>query len=104
MLTTNDMVNNQASIHAQSPERGKNMIINMTEIYTGMSAIVQRGSGLSLLSFSFCGISFDMVLIYEYQNLKLMRIIFKYESKLYSHMRIFPFKNILFFRDNHGKP
>jgi len=98
MLITNDMMNNQASIHAQSPERGKNMMINITEIYTGMSAIAQIGSGLSLLSVLVCGISFDMVFMYIYQNLKLMRIIFKYENKLYSHMRIFPFKNIHFFR------
>jgi len=68
MLTTNDMVNNQASIHAQSPERGKNMIINMTEIYTGMSAIVQRGSGLSLLSVLFCSVSIAMLLMNDFQN------------------------------------
>jgi len=43
------------------------MIINMTEIYTGISAIVQRGSGLSSLSISFSGVSFDIVLMYEYQ-------------------------------------
>jgi len=44
------------------------MIINKTEMYTGMSAIVQRGSGLSLLLFSFCGVSFDMVLMNDFQN------------------------------------
>ncbi len=98
MLITNDMMNNQASIHAQSPERGKNMMINITKIYTGMSAIAQIGNGLSLLSVLFCGISLDMVFMYFYQNLKLMRIIFKYKKELYSHMRIVPFKNIHLFR------
>ena len=42
------------------------MIINKAEMYTGMSAIVQRGSGLSYLSMIFCGVSFDMVLMNVY--------------------------------------
>ena len=44
------------------------MIMNKTEMYTGVIAIAQRGSGLSLLSFSFCGILFEMVLMNVYQN------------------------------------
>jgi hypothetical protein len=74
MLRTNEIMNNQASIHTQFCAIGKNMNINNTEMYTGMSAIAQMGRGLSYLSLVSCGVSFDMVLMNDYQNLKLRLI------------------------------
>jgi len=44
------------------------MIINMIEMYTGIRAIDQRGSGLSNFSILFCAVSLDMVLMYDFQN------------------------------------
>jgi hypothetical protein len=57
------------------------MNMNIAEIYTGMRAIPQSGSGLSILSISLGSVSSDMVLLNDIQNKKLVKR-FKYGSDL----------------------